>query len=180
MAKYKGFFKVERAFLDSDLWLSEPFTRAQAWLDLIGLANYEAREVWEGAQCLKIPRGSLFTTLSRLSARWRWSKKKTMRFLNELENAGMCTTKGNAKGTAITIENYNKFQLRGNANDTEEETLGKRSGNARELSSIIERNKEIKNIKNMERENDDISEDPRVIGEFVDPRTGEERIIIRP
>lgn len=180
MAKNKGFIKVERSLLESDFWLSEPFTRAQAWIDLIGLANYEAREVWAGARCLKIPRGSLFTTFSRLAARWGWSKKMTMCFIRELENAKMCTAQGTAKGTTITIENYNKYQLRGTADDTASEPQGNRSGTARELSSIIERKERNKEIKKEERENDDISEDPRIIGEFVDPRTGEERIIIRP
>ena len=35
-----GWFKTHRKMLDSDLWLCEPFTRGQAWVDLIGLASF--------------------------------------------------------------------------------------------------------------------------------------------
>lgn len=36
-----GYICVSRDDIDSEDWLSEPFTRAQAWIDLIYLANYE-------------------------------------------------------------------------------------------------------------------------------------------
>lgn len=38
---YRGYVKLWRRLKDSDLWLSEKFTRGQAWADLVMLANHK-------------------------------------------------------------------------------------------------------------------------------------------
>lgn len=163
MAKGKGYFILQRALLDSELWTGEPFTRGQAWADLIGRANYETRETWIGARVVQIPRGTLFTTYEELAGRWHWSKKKTMRFVKELEKAEMCTAKSTTKGTAIFLDNYAKYQLQGTAKDTTEEPRGNREGTAGELSTIIckkERNKEGENARASARPPRNITKNP--------------------
>lgn len=180
MAKNKGFISVERAFLASPFWLSEPFTKPQAWLDLIGLANFEPSEEWKNGRVVKVPRGSLLISCRELAARWRWTHTKVWRFLRVLENERMITTNRNTNETLITIEKYGFYQTPRNTKQNTDETRTEHEQNTREIPTIYI-NKETKKQSNKaERENDDISEDPRIIGEFVDPRTGEERIIIRP
>ena len=36
----KNYFIINRSLLNSDRWLTEKFTRGQAWIDLIGLAQH--------------------------------------------------------------------------------------------------------------------------------------------
>lgn len=137
MPRNKGYFTVQRSFLESEEWLREPFTRGQAWLDLIGRANYEPRETWVGARRVVIPRGTLFTTYSELAKRWRWGKGKTIRFVHELEAAGMCTANSTANGTAITIDNYNKYQLSRYTDETADGPQTDHERTANGLSTII-------------------------------------------
>lgn len=169
MAKNKGFFTVERAFLDTSLWLSEPFTRGQAWLDLIGLANYEATEEWRGARSVQIPRGAILTTCRELAERWGWSRTKAWRFICELKANGMVNATRNNGETMITIENYGKYQTRRNSERNNPETNEKQTGNKPETSSYYINkltNKQI-NKENGERG-------------YIDAKTGVERIIIKP
>lgn len=41
-----GWVKIYRSIQDNDLWLAEPFTWAQAWIDLLLNANHKAASFW--------------------------------------------------------------------------------------------------------------------------------------
>ena len=41
MGQKTSFFTIDRKLLEEELWLAEPFTKGQAWLDLIGRASYK-------------------------------------------------------------------------------------------------------------------------------------------
>lgn len=118
MGEPTTYFKIDRQLLSSDLWLDEPFTKAQAWIDLIGRANYSETTHIYGSKAVKLKRGQLITSSNALSQRWGWSRKKVLNFLTALESAKMATVKGTPEGTTITIENYNKFQSSGTTKDT--------------------------------------------------------------
>ena len=45
--------------LDSDFWLSEKFTKGQAWIDLIGLATHKDKSIWIRGIEIKLKRGQL-------------------------------------------------------------------------------------------------------------------------
>jgi hypothetical protein len=110
----KGYFVVHRKFLSGSLWLSEPFTRGQAWIDLIGLANHDEETAWVHGVAVKVKRGQLARAQDTLAERWRWSRGKVRRFLNNLEETEqqIKQQKGGAI-TIITITNYAKYQLGG-------------------------------------------------------------------
>ncbi len=115
MSDKKDWFKVYRSFLSNPMWLSEPFTKGQAWIDLIGRANYGTTEHIDGPHCNYVYRGQLPTSIQALSKRWCWSRRKVENFLNALTEARMVTTKSTSKGTTITIENYAFYQNQGAA-----------------------------------------------------------------
>ena len=144
MDSKNGYFVITRALLDSELWNGEPFTRGQAWIDLIGRANYRETERFIGARLVKIPRGSLFTTIEALAKRWRWSRHKTADFIKELEKAEMLSVERTQKGTALTIENYGKYQLGGTLKGIPEGHSRDIDGTLTGQSTILE---ELKNIK---------------------------------
>lgn len=79
-----GWIKLHRKLSESDLWLSEPFTRGQAWVDLIMLANH--KDGFIRVRGIKIPvkRGQVGWSQLKLAGRWRWSRPKVRRYLDEL------------------------------------------------------------------------------------------------
>lgn len=104
------FFKVYRSLLDDPLWLSEPFTYGQAWVDLIGRANFADKDNFYRGRYQQIKRGQIATSQQELADRWKWSRHKVNTFLRNIECAGMVTTKSTTFGTTITIEKYAVYQ----------------------------------------------------------------------
>ena len=105
-----GFFKLQRKLLESDLWLTEPFTKGQAWVDLIGLANFADVEKFDGATIHVYKRGQVVTSYGTLAKRWKWSVNRVRRYMASLERAEMVRTDGTTHGTTITLENYALYQ----------------------------------------------------------------------
>ena len=112
----EGFLLIDRELLNHPIWMDDdPFSRGQAWVDLIGRANWKKRESFYGGSCVIIKRGQLITSIAALAARWRWSEKRVRSFLHALSEAGMVQTEGTPRGTLITVENYGKYQDQGRA-----------------------------------------------------------------
>lgn len=128
MGEPTTYFKIDRSLLSSELWLSEPFTKAQAWIDLIGRANYSETQHFYGSKVVTLKRGQLITSTNALAQRWGWNRKKVVNFLKALETAKMVTAEGSAEGTTLTIENYDKFQLSGTTKGSAEGTSRGQAG----------------------------------------------------
>lgn len=122
----KNFFFVNRSLLHSDRWLSEPFTRGQAWIDLFGLAQHTKGYFRVRGIKIEVERGQLAHSQIILAKRWKWSRGKVNRYLVELENCGdimLKTVQQNGQQikfitTLITIVKYNIWQ----SNDTAKRT----------------------------------------------------------
>jgi len=114
MAKKSGNFRLYRSLLESDIWLKETFTRGQAWVDLIFLANYKDSCLRIRGQRVQVSRGQLGYSKLNLAKRWCWSRGKLNRFLDELETDQQITQQNMNTTTIITIINYEKYQ----GNDT--------------------------------------------------------------
>lgn len=113
----EGYFTLERDLLEHSIWMGEPFTKGQAWVDLIGRANFKKRERFYGGRCITIGRGQLITSTRSLALRWQWSDHKVRNFLRALTEAQMVRTEGTPVGTLISIENYTKYQPGGRTKD---------------------------------------------------------------
>ena len=109
-----GFIKLDRRLMEHWLWEDEPFTRAQAWIDLIYLANHENKDFMQSGVLIHGKRGNVYRSKMWLAERWRWSRGKVDRFLKLLQKEQMITENririGTTNGTVITIVNYGKFQ----------------------------------------------------------------------
>jgi len=138
-----GWIKLHRKLADNELWLSEPFTRGQAWVDLLLLANHKTGIIRRRGIIIKVGRGQLAYSEESLAERWRWSKGKVRRFFSELAGQGMISRqvaeiivepktvlKNQAEtvlkkisvNSLIYIENYNQYQGNGTEDRTEEYT----------------------------------------------------------
>ncbi len=106
----QGWVKIHRDLLDNELWSDKPFTKGQAWIDLLLLANHRDKNALLGNCTELVERGSLITSELKLMERWGWGRKKVKLFLNFLESQKMIERNANNKRTAITIVNYGFYQ----------------------------------------------------------------------
>jgi len=149
-----GYIKLHRQLQDCWIWKDEPFSKGQAWVDLLMLANHSENKMHFDGKIITVERGQFVTSVLKLSERWKWSRKKTTSFLKLLESDGMVTTKGTTKGTTVTIVNWDNFQLSGTTEGTTEEHQRNIKGTSKEHQRNTNNNyKNDKNYKN-EREND--------------------------
>lgn len=109
---YQGYIKLWRKVQDSDLWKEEKFTRGQAWVDLIMLANHKPGHIRIRGIKIDIDRGQLAYSELSLSKRWKWSRGKTRRFLQELSSnpVQQIEQQTNNLTSLITIINYEQYQ----------------------------------------------------------------------
>lgn len=112
----KGWIKLNRQIQDHWIW-SDP-EKLKAWIDLILMANHEAKRAEMRDGLITIKRGQLVTSIDKLAKRWGWSKNRVYRFLTLLESDHMVQRKANTYRTTLTIVNYGKYQDRQNTNGT--------------------------------------------------------------
>ena len=118
----EGWFKIYRSLINSEYWTSEPFSKPQAWVDLIGLANYEDGFIIVHDQRIELKRGDVGWSLKRLAQRWQWSPGKVKRFLKRNELDRQIVFKTERPSLVISICNYEKFQSKRNADDRQNES----------------------------------------------------------
>ena len=121
---HRGYIKLWKKLKDSDFWVSEKFSRAQAFVDLVMLANYKDSYFRARGQRIDVKRGQLAYSELTLAERWKWSRGKVRRFLSELESQTeqkIVQHKSNLT-TLITIVNYDIYQGDDTALDTPDGT----------------------------------------------------------
>ena len=172
MAKTGSFIKIDHGLKNNPLWLLErPFTKGQAWVDLLLLAQgvSKSRE-FRGKKSIA-KRGYVYTSIRFLSTRWGWSRMKVYRFLEKLmidemivvqgwriDETTLCTvhrdtsetTNDTANETVISVVNWDLYQYSETTNKTrngsvfrtENETT-KRTHNRKYTKKDTEKEKEI-------------------------------------
>lgn len=149
MAK-TNFFLVNRSILDHWLWEDKPFSKGQAWIDLMALANYKDKKIERKGRIVSCKRGEVNMSVLSLSKRWGWTRGRTERFLKLLEFDGMVRKNSTTGGTTLTIENYNMYQdLRATDDATDkQQTDNKRTTDEQQTDTTKERKRKIKKVKN--------------------------------
>lgn len=112
-----GYVKLHRKLFSNELWLSEKFTKAQAWIDLFANANHKDGSFWVRGNEVKIKRGQIGWSELTMCQRWCWSKNKVRRYLKWLETKQQIEQQKTYITTIITIKNYDMYQ------DTEQQTI---------------------------------------------------------
>lgn len=105
-----GWIKIHRDILYHEIWSDKPFSKGQAWIDLLLWANHSDNKCMIGNKIEEVKRGSFITSELKLMDRWGWGRKKVQLFLKFLESESMIMRNANNKRTAITIVNYDVYQ----------------------------------------------------------------------
>lgn len=108
--KSKGYIKLHRTIFSHWVWKDKPFSKGQAWVDLVMMANYKANKFVLGNEIVEVERGQFITSELKLMERWGWGKSKTRGFLKVLEDDGMIIKKSDRQKTTINIINYPLYQ----------------------------------------------------------------------
>ena len=106
----QGWISIHRQLQSHWLWDDKPFSKGQAWIDMLLLANHADNKFLLGNELIEIQSGSFITSERKLAERWGWSRKKVSSFFTLLQNEEMLVVKKNHQRTAITIVNYGIFQ----------------------------------------------------------------------
>lgn len=104
-----GWIKLYRSLMDDPVWNIKPFSKGQAWIDLLMLANYTDKTRVIDGEVRVFRRGTVCISQRDLAERWGWSRGRVSRFLRYLECDGKCAVTSASYGTVITIENYELY-----------------------------------------------------------------------
>ena len=118
----KGWIKLHRSIMDNDLYMQKPFSRGQAWVDLLLLAEHKTQKKFWRGNLTEFRRGDVCLSILKLSERWGWSRNKVRHFLGQLEELEMVHLNGHQNRTVITIVKYDDFQNQGTPKRTPERT----------------------------------------------------------
>lgn len=132
----KGYIKLYRSIRDNWVWEEKPFSRGQAWIDIIlSVSHCDTKMMFDGNSII-VKRGSFITSISKLADRWGWSRKKVTHFLNGLRDDSMLDFECTTKGTCISLRNYALYQDRGNSKRNSGSTSEEQQRNSRSTQSM--------------------------------------------
>ena len=115
----QGWISLHRKIQDNILWQDKPFSKGQAWIDLLLSANHKKNEVLLGNEVIEVEPGQFVTSIRKLADRWGWSNTKINNFFKLLEKKDMATKKSDTKKTVIKVHKYKDYQgLTNYKNDT--------------------------------------------------------------
>lgn len=106
----KGWVSVHRKIQDNVLWQDKPFSKGQAWIDILLDVNHRENEVLLGNEIIKVESGEMITSIRKLCDRWGWSNTKVRNFLELLTKQDMITYKSDTKKTLVKVLNYSDYQ----------------------------------------------------------------------
>ena len=110
MTDSQGWISLHRKIIDNPMWLSEPFTRSQAWIDLLLLANHEYGYFYIRGNKIDVQRGEVARSEEQLALRWKWSRGKLRGFLKALKNEQQIEQQKSKLINKIVIVNYDNYQ----------------------------------------------------------------------
>lgn len=169
----EGWLKLYRSIQNHWLWEDKPFSRGQAFIDLLLMANHKDNKILFNGELIEIKRGSRITSLRQLSDAWGWSTTKVKKFLELLEKENMITVKSDNKKTLVTIENYGVYQEVGNTEETQEKqqsntdvTQKKIKRNSKEIQKKTNKNDKERYKNDKERKEEEEEESPPTSSRF--------------
>jgi len=138
-----GWIKLHRKILESQVWTSEPFSRGQAWVDLLLLANHEYGFFYLRDHKIEVQRGQVGWSHLKLSQRWKWSRTKVKRFIKDLEKEQQVIQQQSHSTSIITILNYDEYQEKVQQEDNRNATGMQQKDTNKKNKEETKKNKEV-------------------------------------
>ena len=132
-----GYIKLHRCIQDDEFWLSEPFNKAQAWVDLLLLANYHTSSFYIRGNEVEVGRGQLARSEKFFCERWRWSREKVRNFFKLLEKTGKIIQQKSRIISIYTIVKYDEYQETGQQTGQQTGQRTKKVKKEKKLTPIV-------------------------------------------
>lgn len=123
MSKDGNWVKVNRNLLEQPFWNEKPFSKGQAWIDILLNVHWKTGYDWVGSRKRRARPGQRWVTVRTLAERWGWNKSAVERFLAQLAETDRVTLDGTAYGTLLTLKNWALYQHGETPDETLPETL---------------------------------------------------------
>lgn len=146
MASSKGFIKLNRGFFDNFLWNeAREYSKAEAWIDLIQSARFEASTEIINGKVIELQKGEIPASRRFLELRWNWGSSKVSNFLKMLAQSGMINQRQANGQTIISLVKFSVY----NDEQTTGKPRSKPTANQRQTSDepAANQNKEYKELK---------------------------------
>lgn len=134
-----GWIQLHRSLIDWE-WYDDINT-SRLFIHLVLKANHEAGS-YKGTD---IKRGQLLTSIETLAFETKLTNRKIRTALNNLKNSGEIATETTRRGTKLTVCNYNTYQKRKEASDTQNDkrsdTQNDKGGDTQTTSNNNDNNK---------------------------------------
>jgi hypothetical protein len=105
-----GYIKLFRDLQENFLWQEKPFTRAQAWIDMMFRCNHICKQMGPQHQSIWVLRGQFLLSNIKLGEAWGWSEKKVRRFMKYLVEQGMIKYFSFNKFCVYELTKYAEYQ----------------------------------------------------------------------
>jgi hypothetical protein len=142
-----GFIKIYRNIATNSIWDDRPYSKGQAWIDILLRVNHQPKKVLVDEKWIEIMPGQTVWSIKDMAEKWGWSRGKVSRFVNGLQSEQMLHQKRTSKFTQITVVNWKKYQQNGHQTDI------KRTSNGHQTDTN-KNEKNVKNEKNIYKSND--------------------------
>jgi hypothetical protein len=110
LIKMEGWISLYRQIVDNEFYFAERFTKMQAWIDLLLLANHKPTTIFIRGNQIKLTEGQLCYSQLTLSKRWKWNRRTVDNFLSMLQNREMIHHTKTHLTTIISIVQWSEFQ----------------------------------------------------------------------
>lgn len=131
----QGWIKLHRQISENEFYLSERFTKMQAWIDLLLLAGHTKQTIFIRGIEINLKPGELCYSQQSLAVRWKWNFKTVRKFLELLENRQMVKCRINTVTTVIIILNWHKYQVEGEQNGEQKENKTDTNKNVKHVNN---------------------------------------------
>lgn len=142
----EGWIRLHRTIFNWSFYFSEKFTKTQAWIDMILLANHSEKSIFIRGNEVKIQRGQIGFSEDSLAKRWKWSRTRVRNFLKMLKKEHQIDQQKSKVLGLITLVNYNLYQDKDTTDHTTDHTTEKHQTIQQKNTNNNDKN--IKNDKN--------------------------------
>lgn len=116
----EGWIKLYRQSQDNVLYFLEPFTKRQAWQDLLLTTAFKDWHIIVRWNIIEVKKWQNWYSENTLAERWKRSRNKVRRYLNYLETIQQIEQHKSKVKSIITITNRDKYQWNDTTDDTTE------------------------------------------------------------
>lgn len=136
----KNYIILHKSLMEDALYQKEPFTKWQAWIDLVFLAYGTPSELYIRGIKVHTDRGCVYMGVNKLSERWKWSRGKVERFIRYLADNKRIEVKTSNTVNCIIILGYDQYQ---GVPQTEKSKEKPKSRPKKPISSLITKGREV-------------------------------------